>query len=252
MNLFSLEGKLALVAGASRGIGLACAQALGAHGAEVILASRDRAALERESAKIPNSTVETLDIADAASVRALTDRVGEIDILLSVAGTNVRKHFAEYTEEEYRRLFATNVDGVFQLTQQIGARMVARKRGGKIITVGSLQSLYGFPYVTVYAMTKSALAGMTRTLAAEWGRHDIQVNLIAPGVVVTELTKKMWEPQNMHDWLSASQAMPRPGTPEEVAGVAVFLAAAASNYVTGQMISVDGGHSTTGRWPFEP
>lgn len=129
--------------------------------------------------------------------------------------------------------------------------MVERGKGGKIVHIGSLMSVLGLPYLTVYAMTKSALAGLTRTLAAEWGRHNIQVNCIAPGFIITDLNRAMWQQPVMKQWLKSAQANPRTGVPEDIAPVAVFLSSAASDYVTGQVIAVDGGYTTTSVWPFE-
>ena len=130
--------------------------------------------------------------------------------------------------------------------------MVERGTGGKIVFMGSLMSLLGLPYLTVYAMSKSALAGLTRTLAAEWAPYNIQVNCIAPGFIVTDLNRAMWQAEHMKQWLAGAQANSRLGTPEDVAPLAVFLSSRASDYITGQVIAVDGGYSTTARWPFEP
>lgn len=256
MNPFSLDGKRALIAGASRGIGLAIARAVAEAGADTILASRNLEALEAEAAALRgqgrNASALALDIADEASVAAAADRAGDVDILINVAGTNIRKHFATYTAEEYQRIMQTNLHGIVSLTQKIGAKMVARGKGGKIVHIGSYSSQRGMPYITVYAMTKSALDGLTRTLAAEWGRHNIQVNCIAPGFILTDLIRKMWEDETMLAWMRGGQAIPRLGTPEDVAATAVFLASPASDYITGQVIAVDGGRSTTSVWPFEP
>jgi NAD(P)-dependent dehydrogenase (short-subunit alcohol dehydrogenase family) len=256
VNPFSLDGKRALIAGASRGIGLAIARAVAEAGADTILASRNLEALEAEAAALRgqgrNASALALDIADEASVAAAADRAGDVDILINVAGTNIRKHFATYTAEEYQRIMQTNLHGIVSLTQKIGAKMVARGKGGKIVHIGSYSSQRGMPYITVYAMTKSALDGLTRTLAAEWGRHNIQVNCIAPGFILTDLIRKMWEDETMLAWMRGGQAIPRLGTPEDVAATAVFLASPASDYITGQVIAVDGGRSTTSVWPFEP
>jgi NAD(P)-dependent dehydrogenase (short-subunit alcohol dehydrogenase family) len=256
VNPFSLDGKRALIAGASRGIGLAIARAVAEAGADTILASRNLEALEAEAAALRgqgrNASALALDIADEASVAAAADRAGDVDILINVAGTNNRKHFATYTAEEYQRIMQTNLHGIVSLTQKIGAKMVARGKGGKIVHIGSYSSQRGMPYITVYAMTKSALDGLTRTLAAEWGRHNIQVNCIAPGFILTDLIRKMWEDETMLAWMRGGQAIPRLGTPEDVAATAVFLASPASDYITGQVIAVDGGRSTTSVWPFEP
>ncbi len=129
--------------------------------------------------------------------------------------------------------------------------MIERGRGGKIVLIGSLTSLLGIPYVSIYAMTKSALAGLTRTLAVEWAPHDIQINCIAPGFILTDLNRKMWEAPEMHQWLAGVQANPRLGTPEDIAGLSVFLSSPAADYMTGQVIASDGGYTASARWPLE-
>jgi gluconate 5-dehydrogenase len=255
-NPFSLEGKTALVAGASRGIGLAIAEALAHAGAHTILAARSADALEGAASLLNqdgfSAEARTFDMTSTESIHALIDGLPGIDILVNVSGTNVRKPFEEYSEQDYEFLLATNLDGVVRLTQAVGRRMIAAKQGGKIISIGSLTSLLGLPYLSLYAITKSGLAGMTRVLAVEWGRHNIQVNLIAPGFILTALNQEMWRPAEMLSWLKGTQANPRMGTPEDVAPLAVFLASSGADYITGQVIPVDGGYSTTARWPFAP
>jgi len=256
MRPYALEGKTALVAGASRGIGLAIARALAEAGARTILAARSAQALEREVLSFRDAGLAAerlaIDMKDPGSIRAAADQAGEAEILINVAGTNIRKRFEQYTPEEYQHVMQTNLHGIVELTQAVGASMVRRGRGGKIVMVGSLMSLLGLPYLTVYAMTKSALAGLTRSLAAEWGPNNIQVNCIAPGFIITDLNRAMWQSESMRKWLGCVQANPRLGAPEDVAPLAVFLSSAASDYITGQVIAVDGGYSTTARWPFEP
>jgi len=129
--------------------------------------------------------------------------------------------------------------------------MIERSRG-KVIFIGSLTSVLGLPFVAVYASTKAALAGLTRALAAEWGRHNIQVNCIAPGFILTDLNREMWQAAEMRQWLKGTQPIARLGSVEDIAPLAVFLAGSGSDYVTGQVIAVDGGFSTTSVWPFEP
>lgn len=255
--LFSLSGKTALVAGASRGIGLAIANELAAAGARTILAARSLDKLEEHAAALRaqgyRAEARRFDAADSASIQALAAEIGpDLDILINVAGTNIRKRFEDYTKEEYDRIMQTNLHGLVELTQAIGPQMVKRGKGGKIVNIGSLMSLLGIPYLSVYAMTKSALAGLTRVLAAEWGRYNIQVNCIAPGFIVTDLNREMWKSEPMLDWLRGAQAAPDPGKPEDIAPLAVFLSGPGSNYVTGQVIAVDGGYTTTANWPFEP
>ncbi|MBS1827256.1 MAG: SDR family oxidoreductase [Acidobacteria bacterium] len=252
---FSLQGKTALINGASRGIGLAIARGMAAAGAKTILASRNLPQLEAHAKELREQGYQAealqLDMADKASIEAAAAAVGDVDILVNVAGTNIRKSFTQYTEQEYEHLLQTNLHGIVKLTQLVGGKMVERGKGGKIVHIGSLMSLLGLPFLTVYAITKSALAGFTRTLAAEWGRHNIQVNCIAPGFIITDLNRKMWEQDHMKNWLRGCQANPRTGTPEDIGNVAVFLSSPAADYITGQVIAVDGGYTTTAVWPFE-
>jgi NAD(P)-dependent dehydrogenase (short-subunit alcohol dehydrogenase family) len=255
MDSFSLSGKTALVAGASRGIGLAIAQAVARAGADTLLAARSIDRLNEEATKLRDSGLKAralrLDTCDRQSVSDAAQAAGAVDILINVSGANIRKRFPEFTREEYSRIMETNLHGIFELTQKVGAGMVTRG-GGKIVMIGSLMSILGLPYVTVYATTKAALAGLTRSLAAEWGRYNIQVNCIAPGFILTDLNRDMWQPPVMVNWLKGVQAMPRMGSPADVAPLAVFLSGKGSDYITGQVIAVDGGYSTTGVWPFEP
>jgi NAD(P)-dependent dehydrogenase (short-subunit alcohol dehydrogenase family) len=250
-NIFSLHGKRALVAGASRGIGLAIAKGLAGAGAEVLLAARSLDKLKVEAAAI-NGAAIALDVTSTDSVRAAAEAAGDVDILVNVAGANIRKRFEEYTPAEYNQILSTNLHGLVQLTQLVGKRMRARGKGGKIISIGSLMSIRGMPYLTVYAITKGALAQLTMTLAAEWGRDNIQVNCIAPGFILTDLNRDMWQRDDMKQWLNGIQANPNLGAPEDVAPLAVFLAGRGSNYITGQVIAVDGGFTTTAVWPFQP
>jgi NAD(P)-dependent dehydrogenase (short-subunit alcohol dehydrogenase family) len=255
-NVFSLEGRAALVAGASRGIGLAIAQALARAGARAILSSRSLDALEKHAADLREEGCQAvalrLDLADSDSIRAAAEACPETDILVNVAGTNIRKRFETYTKEEYEFLLRANLHGIVELTQLVGAKMIERGRGGKIINIGGMASFLGLPYLSIYSITKAGLAGLTRSLAAEWGRHNIQVNCITPGFILTDLNRAMWEPEAMRQWFRGAAANPRLGTVEDVAPLAVFLSGKGSDYITGQVIAVDGGYSTTAVWPFEP
>lgn len=250
--MYSLTGKTALIVGASRGIGLAIAQEVARGGAHTILAARSLDKLEQHSAALRAEGLDATGVMlDTSSASALPE-LPDIDILINVSGTNIRKAFEKYTEAEYNHVLQTNLHGIVRLTQTVGAGMLARGKGGKIVFIGSLMSLLGLPYLTVYAITKSALAGLTRTLAAEWGQHNIQVNCIAPGFILTDLNRDMWQQGEMRDWLQRSQANPRMGSPADIAPLALFLSGPGSDYITGQVIAVDGGYSTTSFWPFAP
>lgn len=252
----NLSGKVALIVGASRGIGLAIARALAAAGAHTILTARSQQDLEAEAVRLRESGASAearpLDVSDLEAVDAFCAALPAVDIVIGVSGTNIRKPFVEYTPEEVARLMRVNLDGFVRLSQGIGRNMIARGKGGKFVFIGSLTSLLGLPYVSIYGITKSALAGLTRGLAAEWGRYQIQVNCIAPGFILTDLNRAMWQDPVMKNWLEGGQANPRMGTPEDIAPLAVFLSSSGSDYITGQVIAVDGGYTTTGVWPFEP
>ena len=247
----NLEGKRALVAGASRGIGLAIARGLAEAGAHTVVAARSRSVIDGIAVELGGTAVE-LDVTSNPSIRSCAEQAGDIDILVNVAGTNIRRAFENYSEAEYQTIMQTNLHGIAELTRVVGARMIARGAGGKIISIGSLMSLLGLPYLSIYAMTKGAIAQMTRALAAEWGRYNIQVNCIAPGFIETDLNRAMWQPPAMGEWLKGAQANPRLGKPEDVAPLAVFLAGPGADYITGQVIAVDGGYTTTANWPFQP
>ncbi|MES1257639.1 MAG: SDR family oxidoreductase [Acidobacteriota bacterium] len=248
MNPFSLQGKTALITGASRGIGLAIARGMHAAGAHVVLAARSKDKLEA-LAKEMNGRALELDMTSSDSIRRAADEAGDVDILANVAGMNIRKRFEDYTPEQYNSIMQTNLHGLAEITQLVGKRMIARGKGGKIVNIGSFTTFTGLPYVSVYAMTKGAVGQLTKALAAEWAQYDIQVNCIAPGFILTDLNRAMWQSEAINEWRRGMQANDRLGAPEDIAPTAVFLAAPGSNYITGQVIAVDGGATTTAKWP---
>ena len=255
-DIFSLAGKTALVAGASRGIGLAIAQGLAEAGAHTVLAARSMEKLEEHAAALKgkgySASAVRMDMADSKSIDNAVAGLDAIDILVNVAGTNIRKPFQDYTKQDYEFILQTNLHGLVELTQKVGAKMIARGAGGKVVTIGSLMSLLGLPYLAIYAISKGALGQLTKALAAEWGKYNIQVNCIAPGFILTDLNRSMWEQPKMEEWLRGNQANPRLGSPADIAPLAVFLSGRGADYITGQIIPVDGGYTTTSVWPFEP
>jgi gluconate 5-dehydrogenase len=252
--VLKLRSKIALVAGASRGIGLAIAKSMAEEGARTILAARSMDQLEAHAKALRDEGLSAaavhLDFTSSESIQKCAEIVGAVDILVNVAGTNIRKPFEQYTRADYDFIMQTNLDGIFELTQKVGGKM--QGKGGKIINIGSLMSLMGLPYASIYAMSKGALAMMTKALAAEWAKYNIQVNCIAPGFILTDLNKKMWEPPEMAEWRRGVQANPRMGAVEDISPLAVFLAGKGADFITGQVIAVDGGYTTTAVWPFQP
>lgn len=256
MGIFSLKGKVALVTGAGRGIGRGIAEELAVQGARVACAARTVSQLDEVARAITDGggeamTVE-LDVADVASLdRALDDVVdkwGRLDILVNNAGVNARQPIDEVTEENYDRIMSVNLKGLYFLSQK-AARRMAQNGGGKIVNIGSLTTGYALAQVSVYTATKGAVGQLTKSQAVEFGKHNIQVNAICPGFVVTPLTDKIWSDPTMLEWVKPRLPAGRLATPKDMAGTAVFLASPASDYVTGQIIYVDGGFMAGDNWP---
>lgn len=242
--LFDLSGKLALVTGSSQGIGLALARGLAEAGARVVLNGRDAAKLEAARAHVRGSVVASFDVTDHAAVEAGVAAIeaahGPLSILVANAGINLRAPSTEMPPETWRRVMDVNLDGVWYSCQAAGKRMVARGRG-KIITVCSVQSELGRPTIAPYAASKGALRMLTRTLCAEWAKHGVNVNGLAPGYYDTELTSALVQDAAFTEWLCKRVPAGRWGRVEELIGATVFLAAPASDFVHGQLIFVDGG-----------
>jgi len=259
MNLFSLKGRVALVTGGNRGIGRGIAEGLAGHGAKVACAARTRPQLDETVAAIRAAGGEAwaleVDLQDLESVKktaqATLDRYGQIDILVNNAGINIREPLEEVTEEHYDRIMNVNLKGLYFLTQAVVRHMIPRRQG-KIINIGSLTTGVGLPKISVYASTKGAVGQFTKALAVEFGPHNIQANAICPGFVVTPLTEKLWANPTMRTWGEGRLPLGRLAQPADMAGTAVFLASPASDYVTGQLIYVDGGYMAGESWPLPP
>jgi gluconate 5-dehydrogenase len=248
MNLFSLSSKVALVTGASRGLGKAMAKALARAGATVVLAARDVTRLEEVAAEIRRegheAQVHAFDLLDEEAVVAaiphVIERVGRLDILLNNAGMYKTSKLLDSTLELWHLTIDTNLTSAYLLARE-AARVMIPQKFGRIINVGSYVSVLGRERMQAYAASKHGLAGLTKSLAGELGRHGITCNAIAPGYFMTDLiTPASNDPALMQAFTNAI-ALNRWGRPDEMGGVAVFLASDASSYVNGHILHVDGG-----------
>lgn len=255
LELFSLRGRVALVTGASGGIGCALAHGLAMAGATVALSGRSVARLEQLRQAIADQDGDAAffpaDLSDLEAipelVAAVQQQLGRIDVLVNCAGTNQRMPIQETTPDVYDQIMATNLRGVYFLTQAVLRGMVAQG-GGKIINIGSLTSATGLADVSVYGMTKSALAQLTKTMAVEWAAHNVQVNCLCPGFIATELTAPLWDDPARRQWMLERLPLKRPGQPADLVGMAIYLASHASDYMTGQTVYVDGGFLAGSQW----
>jgi len=245
---FDLGGKTALITGSGSGLGFAMARGLAEAGARVVLNGRDLAKLEAAAATLRESglAIETasFDVADSASVAAgiaeLVARVGAIDILVNNAGVQHRGPIEEFSDADWRRLMATNLDAPFFMARAVIPAMKAR-RAGKIINIGSLMSRLARPTTVPYQTSKGGIAMLTRGLAVELAPFNIQVNSIAPGFFRTEMNAALTGNPEFSAWVEKRTPAGRWAAPQELAGAAVFLASPASAFVTGQILYVDGG-----------
>jgi NAD(P)-dependent dehydrogenase (short-subunit alcohol dehydrogenase family) len=255
--LFSVAGQVALISGGSRGIGRALAAGFAQRGAQVIITGRDQANLEQTAAEISTGELPVrplvCDVADPDSIARLVAQVKteyeRVDTLLNVAGVNNRKRVETFTVAEYDFILDVNLRGSFLLAQQVGKTMIERGQGGAIINIDSLNTYAPLKGVLPYAMSKAGISMMTRGMATEWGGHGIRVNALAPGFILTDLTRKLWSDPTMQAWGRANTPLGRIGEVEDMIGTAIFLAAPASKFMTGQVLYVDGGFSAGIMWP---
>jgi 2-dehydro-3-deoxy-D-gluconate 5-dehydrogenase len=251
MTLFDLKGRVAVVTGGSGGIGLGMARGLAAAGAKIMLAARDSVKGEAALANFGSSgAFIAVDVADQESCQAMIeqtiDRFGRLDILVNNAGTSIRKPPEAYTAAEWHSVLSINLNGAFFCSQAAHPAM-KRNGAGKIINIGSMFALFGSGYAAPYAASKGGLVQLTKSLAVAWAADNIQVNVILPGWIDTELTRDARQQvAGLHERVLARTPAGRWGVPDDLAGIAVFLASSASDFVTGAAIPVDGGFSALG------
>ncbi|MEV5032756.1 SDR family oxidoreductase [Sphingobium sp. LMC3-1-1.1] len=256
MELFNLTGKVAIITGSTRGIGRAIAEAYAAAGARVVISSRRQAACEEVAAAINACHGEERAIAIAASisdkaaleamVAETRKRLGGIDLLVCNAATNpYYGPMAGISDEQFRKIFDNNVLANHWLISMIAPEMIAR-RDGAIILISSIGGLVGSDVIGAYNISKAADFQLVRNLAVELGPHNVRINAIAPGVMRTDFARALWEDPKAEAALQKATPLGRIGEPEEIAGAALFLAAKAATYMTGQTIVVDGGATARG------
>ena len=252
--MFDLKGKVAVVTGGNGGIGLGMARGLAAAGARVVVAARNR---EKSAAAIGDLAkygggplaIDT-DVADEAAVASLVDRTlercGRLDILVNNAGINIRKPADRLALSEWRRVIDTNLTSAFLCSRAAYAPM-KQAGGGKIINIGSMMSIFGASFAPAYGASKGGLVQLTKSLAVAWARDNIQVNAVLPGWIDTDLTRDARrQVEGLHDSVLRRTPAGRWGGIDDFAGIAVFLASAASDFITGATIPVDGGFSIQG------
>ena len=246
MSPFDLTGRTALVTGGNGGIGLGMARGLAAAGAQIVLTGRDEAKGAEAVASIAGSRFIAADITDEASARALLAQVGKLDILVNNAGTSIRGAPEGLSLADWHTVMDTNLTSTFVCSQAAHPAMKAAG-GGKIINIGSMMSIFGAPYAAPYAASKGAVVQLTKALATAWAPDGIQVNAVLPGWIDTALTRRARDQvPGLNERVLARTPAGRWGEPQDMAGIAVFLASSASDFVTGAAIPVDGGYSVSG------
>ena len=252
--MFDLKGRVAIVTGGNGGIGLGMARGLAGAGASVVVVGRNAAksdAAVRELGKLGTEAMAvSADVSEEAAVNRLVsaarERFGRIDILINNAGTNIRKALHEYSLDEWHRVMNTNLTSAFLCSRAVYPVMKAAG-GGKVINIGSMMSIFGASFSPAYGASKGGIVQLTKSAAIAWAPDNIQVNAVLPGWIDTELTQgARREVPWLHESVLKRTPARRWGTIEDMAGVAVFLASSASDFVTGTFIPVDGGYSIQG------
>jgi 2-dehydro-3-deoxy-D-gluconate 5-dehydrogenase len=248
--MFDLQGKVAIVTGGNGGIGLAMAQGLAKAGARIAVVGRHPGKLEAAVASLSKQGAKAqayaVDVCDEAAVASLVAQVaqdfGRIDILVNNAGINIRKQVQDLSLAEWHGVMDTNLTSAFLCSRAAFPHL--KKQGGKVINIGSMTSIFGASFAPAYSASKGGIVQLTRALATAWASDNIQVNAVLPGWIDTELTQKARvEVNGLNERILARTPAGRWGQPQDLAGIAVFLSSAASDFITGAAIPVDGGYS---------
>ncbi|MEB0114591.1 SDR family NAD(P)-dependent oxidoreductase [Variovorax sp. RTB1] len=248
LKSFDLTGRTALITGSSAGIGFALARGLAGAGARIVLNARNADKLEAAAATLRGEGADivtaSFDVTSGEAVKEAVDRIerdiGPIDILINNAGMQRRAPLDQFEEAHWHELMKTNLDSVFLVGQAVARHMIGRKRG-KIVNVCSVQSELGRPGIAPYTASKGAVKMLTKGMAIDWGQHGIQVNGLGPGYFKTELNEALVKNEDFSKWLIGRTPSRRWGDVEDLVGAAVFLSSAASNFVNGHILYVDGG-----------
>jgi gluconate 5-dehydrogenase len=249
-GLFSLSGKTALVTGGNRGIGLAMAKGLAEHGADVAIIARTKEQLEAANQQIQADTDKKVwtfpfDLKNIESIKSLFANVvsetNGVDILVNCAGTTIRGPSEDVDLKTWNQVIEINLTAVFVISQAFCRHRRQAGKAGRIINIGSLTCHRARPTTAAYAGSKGGLLSLTKTLAVEWAKYKINVNAIGPGYIATDLTKPLQADEDFTKWVLSKTPLGRWGQPEDLVGTAVLLASKAGDFITGQIIYVDGG-----------
>ena len=249
-RLFDLSQKTALVTGGSRGIGLAIAKGLAEHGADIAIVARTKEKIEEAAGEIQDQTGRKVwnfpfDLGDSASIEdffdSVIERTGDIDILVNCAGTTIRGKANEVDLMTWNKVIEVNLTSAFAMSQAFCRHRMETGKAGRIINIGSLTCHSARPTTAAYASSKGGLLMLTKTLAVEWAKYNINVNAIGPGYIATDLTEPLWTDEEFDKWVLSKTPLGRWGKPDDMVGTAVLLASKAGEFITGQIIYVDGG-----------
>ncbi|EHG6158852.1 SDR family oxidoreductase [Escherichia fergusonii] len=248
-HLFDLTGKIALITGSARGLGFAYAEGLANAGAHVILNDLNDTVLQEAVEQLQSKGLSAqgivFNVADEKAVEQAFQQIDEqdiaIDILINNAGIQYRQSIVDLALADWQKVIDVNLTSVFLVSKAVASRMIARNTGGKIINIASLTSEAARPTVSPYTAAKGGVKMLTRSMAAEWAKFNIQANAIGPGYILTDMNTALINNADFDKWVKNSNPAERWGKPEELVGTAIFLSSTASDYINGQVIYVDGG-----------